>query len=276
MWLQNPDGSKKTKLFDSAPHLVTTADGRTIGIDRRTGQQAFEVDPRTPEQREIALRLQRAAAEQAEAANRPRFAGAQAQLESEAARRQALAEEELARLEDLQKAGQVTPDQAKAQFGRWFGINVEAPLAGYKRAAEAERREQEQANLTRTRAEEQRVDALNRQRETLAFEAGEEGRRTGIELGKRTRAPEYIADLGGLAQSLGQGRTDFQFSPASFDVANYRKAVPNLNELADAAVNRLLSRVQPATPRDVNVPLPGLPTGAELRGLMDRVPYRGA
>ena len=76
-------------------------------------------------------------------------------------------------------------------------------------------------------------------------------------MGKRTRAPEFISDLGGLAQSLGQGRTDFQFSPASFDVANYRKAVPNLNELADAAVNRLLSRVQPATARDVNVPLPG-------------------
>ena len=275
VWLQNPDGTKKTKLFDSLPGTYTTTDGKLVGYDRRTGQSVFSVDTKTPEGRALAERLERATVEAAEQANQPKFASAVAQYQQEAQRRQGLAREELTRLQDLQKSGQISPDQAEAQFDRWMKLNVEGPLAGYRTAAEEERRKQEQDNLTRTRAEEQRVDALNRQRETLAFEAGEEGRRTGIELGKRTRAPEFISDLGGLAQSLGQGRTDFQFSPASFDVANYRKAVPNLNELADAAVNRLLSRVQPATARDVNVPLPALPSGDGLRSMMDGVRYRG-
>lgn len=275
VWTQKADGTKGTKLFDSLPGTYTTSDGRVIGYDRRTGGQVFTVDTQTPEGRALADRLQRATVEAAERANLPQFSSAVAQYQSEAQRRQGLAREELQRLQDLQKSGQISPDQAEAQFDRWMQLNVEGPLAGYKAAAEEERRRLEQENLTRTTAEGARVEALNRQRETMAFEAGEEGRRTGIELGKRTRAPEYIADLGGLAQSLGQGRTDFQFRPESFDVANFRKAVPNLNELADAAVNRLLSRVQPATARDVNVPLPGLPTGPDLTSLMSGLRYSG-
>lgn len=275
VWTQQPDGTKGQKLFDSLPQTVQTTDGRLLGYDKRTGQQVFAVDTQTPEGRALAERLQRATVEAAELGTQPKFGSAVAQYQSEASRRQQLARTELSRLQDLQKSGQISPDQAEAQFDRWMQLNVEGPLAGYKSAAEEERRTLEQEHLTRQTAEANRVEALNRQRDTLAYQAGEEGRQEAITLGQATRAPEYIRDLGGLASSLSQGKTNFQFSPESFDVANYRKAVPNVNELADAAVNRLLSRVQPATARDVNVPLPALPAGPELRSMMDQVKYSG-
>ena len=194
----------------------------------------------------------------------------------EAQRRQKLARTELDRLLKLQEEGQISPEQAQTQFDRWMGINVEGPLAGYERAAQQERQEQEQADLTRTRAEEQRVEAYNQQRGQLAYAAGEAGRTQAIELGKRTRAPEYIADVGRVANSMATGQPFTGFSPGTFDVANYRKVVPNVQELADAAVERLLSRIGgPATARDVNVPRQPLPSGQDLMGLMDSVRYSG-
>jgi hypothetical protein len=283
VWLLNPDGSKKTKLFDSAPGTYTTSDGRVVGYDKRTGSQVFSIDTQTPEGRALADRLQKATVEAAELANQPKFGGASAQYQAEASRRQELARTELTRLTDLQKSGQISPDQAEAQFDRWMQLNVEGPLAGYKAAAEAERRTQEQENLTRTSAEGARVEALNRQREQLAHAAGEAGREQAIELGRGTRATEYISDVGGLANRLSRGpmggpgaEAPFQFSAGAFDPANFRKVVPNVNELADAAVSRLLARVSPATARDVNVPLPALPTGPDLAGLMNQVRYQPA
>lgn len=283
VYLQKPDGSVGERLFEGLPQVYTSPEGFMIGVDKRTGAETFRIDTKTKEGRELATRLERATVEAAERAADPKFSSAIAQFQQEATRRQGLAREELARLQELQKLGQLSPEQAEAQFDRWMKLNVEGPLAGFKEAAEQERRRQEQENLTRQRAEEARVENLNRERERLAFEAGEEGRRTGIELGKRTRAPEFIADMGALANSFSanvgkpgagaSGAAPFQFSPASFAVENYRKAVPNLNELADAAVNRLFSRISPATARDVNVPLPGLPTGPDLQGLMNGVRY---
>jgi hypothetical protein len=251
----------------------STQDGYLVRVS--PSGELTRTDLLTPEQRERADRI-------AEQNAQPKFAGAQAQLASEATRRQALAEKELQRLEDLQKRGQISPDQAKAQFERWFGMNVEAPLSGYRQAAEEERRKLEQENLTRTTAEQGRVDTLNRERERLAAAAGEAGRQEAITLGQGTRATEYISDLGGLANRLSRGpmggpgaEAPFQFSAGAFDPANFRKVVPNVNELADAAINRLLARVSPATARDVNVPLPGLPAGPDLRSMMDQVPYSG-
>jgi hypothetical protein len=105
------------------------------------------------------------------------------------------------------------------------------------------------------------------------MEADTAGRAISREIAQRTRSPEYIQDVAGLAQSLGQGRTDFQFRPESFDPANFKKAMPNMDELADKAVQRLFSFVPEARARDVNVPLPEMPTGDNLRGMMDQVRY---
>jgi len=49
--------------------------------------------------------------------------------------------------------------------------------------------------------------------------------------------------------------------------------MPNMDELADKAVQRLFSFVPEARARDVNVPLPEMPTGDNLRGMMDQVRY---
>ena len=275
VYLQNPDGTPGKRLFDAAAKTVTD-NGRIIGYDPAAGGKVlFTLDTKTPEGRALADRLERATVENAERAADPKFANASAQYTQEAQRRQALARQELERLTKLQQEGQISPEQAEKQFDAFMKVNVEAPLAGYKRAAEEERRLQEQANLDRQTAERTRVETANRERDRLAFEAGEAGRQEAITLGQATRAPEYIADLGGLANSLASGRTDFKFSPGSFDVANFRKAVPNVNELADAAVNRLLARVPRATENpNVSVPLTP-PVGDDLRATMNSVRYSG-
>ena len=275
VYLQNPDGTPGEKLFDAAPKTITD-NGRVIGLDPRTYQKIFEVDTKTPEGRALADRLEVATVEAAEQATQPKFASAQAQYAQEAQRRQKLARTELDRLLKLQEEGQISPEQAETQFNRWMGINVEGPLAGYERAAQQERQEQEQADLVRTNAERTRVDEYNTRRGQLAYEAGEAGRKQAIEIGERTRAPEYIADLGRVANSMATGQPFSGFSPGTFDVANYRKVVPNVSELADAAVDRLLSRIGgPATERDVNVPRQPLPSGDGLRSLMDSSRYSG-
>lgn len=279
-WLVNAQGTPEKIVVEAAP-LTQIVDNKVVMVDRNTGRVISQADLLDPAQRaqakkltDLSIRQAELGIEQAEEALQPKFASAEAQLAQEAQRRQALARTELDRLLTLQKEGQISPDEAESQFSAWMRTHVEGPLAGYRRAAENERRELEQANLTRQRAEDARVEGLNRQREQLAYQAGEEGRRMGIELGQRTRAPEYIADLGGLAQSLGQGRTDFQFRPESFDPANFKKALPNIDQMADAAVNRLFARIGPATARDVNVPL-GPPVGADLTTMMDGIRYQG-
>jgi hypothetical protein len=273
-WLAGPDGKPRTKLTEAKP-TSSTVDNFLVLSDPMTGKVITRVDLLDPTQRERATRLADLAVKTAEQGLEPKFANAGAQYTQEAQRRQGLARQELERLTKLQQEGQISPEQAEAQFDAWMKVNVEGPLAGYKRAADEERRVQEQANLDRETAERTRVEAANRERDRLAFEAGEAGRREGITLGQRTRAPEYIADLGGLANSLASGRTDFKFSPGSFDVANFRKAVPNLNELADAAVNRLLSRVPRAEANpNVSVPLTP-PVGDDLRASMNSVRYSG-
>jgi len=272
IWLQNPDGTKGSKLFDAAPKTVTD-NGRIIAYDPRSGAKIFETDTKTPEGRALADRLERANVAAAERQADPQFASAIAQYRAEAQRRQGLARTELARLQDLQKSGQLSPEMAEAQFDTWMQTNVEGPLAGFKAAAEQEQRKLEQENLTRQNAEEGRVETANRERGRLAYEADTAGRAISREIAQRTRAPEFIRDTGKLAASLASGRTDFAFSPESLDPANFKKALPNMDELADKAVQRLFSFVPEARARNVNVPLPEMPSGDNLRGMMDQVRY---
>ena len=282
-WLTNPDG-RPTQLLAPAEPASTVVNNTKVYTDRISGEVIARVDLLDPEDRARADRLDALAertavlgVEAAEQAAQPKFASAQAQYVQEAQRRQKLARTELDRLLKLQEEGQISPEQAETQFNRWMGINVEGPLAGYERAAKQEQQAEEQADLTRTRAEDTRVEEYNTRRGQLAYEAGEAGRAEATRLGERTRAPEYIADLGRVANSMATGQPFSGFSPGTFDVASYRKVVPNISELADAAVDRLLSRIGgPATPREVNVPRQPLPSGDGLRSLMDGVRYQGA
>jgi hypothetical protein len=274
VWTQNPDGSKGTKLFEGLPQTYE-ADGFIVGVDRRNGSQVFKVDTKTAEGRALADRLQRANVETAERAGEPKFASAIAQYQQEVQRRQTLARTELQRLQDLQKSGQLSPDQAEAQFDRWMTTNVEGPLSGFRTAAEQERQRQEQENLTRQTAENTRVETANRERGRLGYEAGEAAKAQALEVGLQTRSPAYLAQMGNFAQSLGQGKTDFQFDPKALDVAGFQAVQPNYTAVADQAMQRLFGQMPAATAQNVNSPLPALPTGPDLRSLMDGVKYGG-
>jgi len=274
VWTQNADGSKGTKLFDSLPQTYTD-NGIVIGVDKRTGREVFRVDTKTPEGRELANRLERATVEAAEQANLPKFGAAVAQYQAEVQRRQGLARTELARLQDLQKSGQISPEEAEAQFDRWMKTNVEGPLAGYRAAAEEERRKQEQDNLTRQTAENARVEAANALRGRAGYEAGETAKAQALEVGLQTRSPEYIGQLGNFAQSLGQGKTNFQFDPSALDPAKFKAVQPDYDAIANQAMQRLFGLYPEAKAQNVNVPLPNLPTGQDLLGLMDGVKYSG-
>jgi hypothetical protein len=275
MYVQNPDGSLGNQLFEGLPQTYTDPDGYVIGIDRRNGAEVFRVDTKTKAGRELSDRIARAKADQAEREAGPQFQSAVAQYQSEVGRRQGLARTELARLQDLQKSGQLSPDQAEAQFDAWMQTNVEGPLAGYRAAAEEERRTQEQANLTRQTAEDARVEALNRQRQQLGYQAGEAARQQGIEIGQQTRAPQYLQGLGDVANAMATGRPFAGFSPEAFNPANFKGVQPDYNALADQAMNRLFGVLPQATARNVNVPLPQLPTGDALRTMLDGVRYSG-
>jgi hypothetical protein len=275
VYVQNPDGSLGNKLFEALPQTYTDPDGYLVGIDRRNGAEVFRVDTKSKEGRELADRLSRAKVAQAEREAGPQFSSAIAQYQAEVGRRQGLARTELARLQDLQKSGQLSPDQAEAQFDTWMQTNVEGPLAGYRAAAEEERRTQEQANLTRQTAEETRVEGLNRQRQQLGYEAGEAARTQGLEIGQKTRSPEYIQGLGQMANAMATGQPFGGFAPGAFDPANFKGVQPNYTRLADQAMQRLFGVLPQATARNVNVPVPQLPTGDTLRSMLDGVRYSG-
>jgi hypothetical protein len=274
VYLQKPDGSLGERLFEGLPQTYTD-DGIVVGVDRRTGQQVFRVDTKTPEGRALADRIARATAEAAERANEPKFASAVAQYQQEVTRRQGLARTELARLQDLQKSGQLSPDQAEAQFDRWMKTNVEGPLAGFRAAAEEERRKQEQENLTRQTAENARVEAANALRGRAGYEAGETAKAQALEVGLQTRSPEYIGQVGQFAQSLGQGKTNFVFDPSSLDPAKFKAVQPDYDAIANQAMQRLFGLYPEARAQNVNVGVPNLPTGQDLLGLMDGVKYSG-
>lgn len=274
VYLQKPDGSLGERLFEGLPQTYTD-NGVVVGIDRRTGQQVFRVDTKTPEGRALADRIERATAEAAERANEPKFASAVAQYQQEVTRRQGLARTELARLQELQKSGQISPDQAEAQFNRWMQTNVEGPLAGFRAAAEEEHRKQEQENLTRQATENTRVEAANALRGRAGYEAGETAKAQALEVGLRTRSPEYIGQLGQFAQSIGQGKTNFVFDPASLDPAKFKAVQPDYDAIANQAMQRLFGLYPEAKAQNVNVGVPNLPTGQDLLGIMDGIKYSG-
>lgn len=275
VYIQKPDGTLGERLFEGLPQTYNTPDGFLVGVDRRNGSQVFKVDTKTAEGRALADRLERATVEAAENANQPKFASAIAQYQQEVSRRQGLARTELARLQELQKGGQISPDQAEAQFDRWMETNVEGPLAGFRAAAEQERQRQEQENLTRQAAENTRVEAANRERGRLGYEAGERAQAQALEVGLQTRSPAYIAQMGNFAQSIGQGKTDFQFDPKALDIEGFRAVQPNYTQVADQAMQRLFGMIPEAKAQNVNVNLPALPTGNDLLGMMDGVKYSG-
>src|SRR4030095_15191488 len=78
-----------------------------------------------------------------------------------------------------------------------------------------------------------------------------------------------------MANAMATGQKFTGFSPGAFDPANFKSVQPNYDALADQAMNRLFGLLPQATARNMNVPVPQLPTGESLRGMIDGVRYQG-
>ena len=211
--------------------------------------------PQDAEGRALADRMEVATVEAAEQANQPKFAGPGAVRPGGAAPAAAGPHRTRPPAEAAEE-GQISPEQAETQFDRWMGLNVEGPLAGYERAAQQERQEQEQADLAApTRAT--RVDAATTpSRGQLAYEAGEAGRRQAIEIGERTRAPEYIADLGRVANSMATGAV-LRLLPRHLRRGELPQGGPQRQRTGGRRRRPpAVAHRRPATEREVNVPEP--------------------
>jgi hypothetical protein len=258
--------------------------GRAVGIDPLTGQQTFRTDLLSPEERTRQEEREGLEAEERRRGQLP--ANAYAALTQETARVQAAARQERDRLLELQRQGALSAQQAQQQWQQWLGPR-QAQLEGLKAAAEeAQRAEQVQTEALQ-RAEHARVEVLNRQREQLGLEAGEGARRTWMGLAPQVRTPQFLQQLGQsvanmaaragapsaeAAAALPRGST---FTADTFNPANFRGAIPNLDEVARQATARALAAISPLAAATINRPMPRFPAPADLPGMLAQIPYRG-
>ena len=156
-------------------------------------------------------------------------------------------------LNDKVLRGEVTVEDASTQFDRWWDGNVEAKLTPYQTMAEGAYRKEQNEYLQAQAQEQARVEALNRQRETLGYQAGEKARDDLNALAPQARCPEFLAQLAQNVSRIGQplpgGPSQhsggMQFSPESLSLENVRKGMPNLTEVGNQAVARALSQHLP-------------------------------
>lgn len=218
----------------------------------------------------------------------PTFTDATAAYNAQVPRLQQAARTERDRLLELQRQGAISEADAEKQFTQWFAGNVETPLAGYRAAAEEAQRKEQRETEALQRAENARAEAANRARETLGYQAGENARQTWMGLAGEVRTPQFLQQAGQsvanmsaranapsaeAAAALPRGST---FSPDTFNPANFAGAVPNLDEVARNATQRALASISPAVAAQINAPMPRLPTGPTLEGMLSQIPYRGA
>ena len=218
----------------------------------------------------------------------PTFADATAAYNAQVPRLQQAARTERDRLLELQRQGAISEADAERQFTQWFAGNVETPLAGYRSAAEEAQRKEQRENEALQRAENARVEGLNRQREQIGLEAGQKAMLQLAEIAPNIRTPEFLQQYGQTVQrmseragagsaeaaaNIGRGST---FTAAAFDPARARAAVPDFNAFAQQATQRALAQISPAVAARIgaNAP-PPLPQGPTLQAMLQGLPYRG-
>jgi hypothetical protein len=204
----------------------------------------------------------------------------------ERTRLQAAGRAEIDRLQELQQKGAISDQQAQAQWQQWIGPR-QAQLEGLHAAADEAQRKERLEQEAQQRAENARVEALNRQREQLGFEAGQGARQQWMSLAPQVRTPQFLQQLGqsvanmsaragapsaeaALALPAGQRMTADTFNPE-----RWKGAIPDLNQVAREATQRALSSISPAVAASINRPLPQLPTGPALDGMLASIPYQG-
>ena len=218
----------------------------------------------------------------------PTFTDATAAYNAQVPRLQQAARTERDRLLELQRQGAISEADAERQFTQWFAGNVETPLAGYRAAAEEAQRKEQRETEALQRAENARVEALNRQREQLGLEAGQKAMLQLAEIAPQIRSPGFLNQFGATVERMSQ-RAGAQsaeaaasipsgstFTRESFDPATIRPHVPDFNAFAQQATQRALAQISPAVAAKIgaNAP-PPLPTGPTLQSMLQGLPYRG-
>jgi hypothetical protein len=262
----------------------TTVDGYLVRVT--PSGELTRIDTLTPQQRAQQDEVTRLELEKARQG--PTFTDATAAYNAQVPRLQQAARQERDRLLELQRSGAISEADAERQFTTWFGQNVEAPLAGYRTAAEEAQRKERLEQEALQRAENVRAENANRARETAGYTAGENARTTWMGLAPQVRTPQFLQQAGqsvanmsaranapttAAAAALPRGGSTF--TADTFNPANFAGAIPNLDEVARAATQRALSTISPAVAAQINAPMPQLPTGPTLQGMLQQLPYRG-
>ena len=218
----------------------------------------------------------------------PTFTDATAAYNAQVPRLQQAARTERDRLLELQRQGAISEADAERQFTQWFAGNVETPLAGYRAAAEEAQRKEQRETEALQRAEDARVQGLNRQREQIGLEAGQKAMLQLAEIAPQIRSPGFLNQFGATVERMSQraGAANAEaaaslpsgstFTRESFDPATIRPHVPDFNQFAQQATARALAQISPAVAAKIgaNAP-PPLPTGPNLASMLQGLPYRG-
>jgi len=178
--------------------------------------------------------------------------------------------------------GRLSVEDAQKQFDAWWGSNVEAKLSPYRTMAEGAYRKEQNEYARAQAAEQARVDAINRQREQLGYQASEKARQDLMQLAPQARSPEFLNQFAQNVSRIGQplpgGVTQhaggMQFSPESLSLENVRRAMPNITEVGQQAAARALAQISPAAAQSVGLPPPQVPGLPAFTDFMNRAPFQ--
>lgn len=167
----------------------------------------------------------------------------------------------------LQREG-LDPQQAEQQFSSWWASELEPALAGPRMAAERAQFADQTAMDTAQRQENNRAEAINREREQYAYQEGQKQVDAIRPLLPQVRSAGFLSDMAANINNIGQFKP-VQFNPESFNPAGYTAQMPNLQQMAEQASQRVLGAISPAVAAQVGRPLPALPQGPDLQQLLN-------
>jgi hypothetical protein len=263
--------------------IIQPGTGRVITTrDPVTGEIKTEPNPTWTPELEEAERLQ---LENLRRGTLP--SNALAALQQETTRLQGRAAQERDRLVELQRTGAITAADADRQFKEFFRTVVEAPLAGLRtQAEEAQRLERTQVE-ERNRLEGIRADTANRAREQLGYQAGETARSQIMQIAPEVRTQGFLTQYGNMVGNMAaranaptaEAANALPAAPTitgdTFSIDKFAGAIPNLDEAAKQATARALAGISPTAARLANMPQVNMPTGPDLQGLLNQIPYTG-
>lgn len=260
-----------------------TVDGYLVRADPATGE-VRRVDLYTPEQRARLNQTQdvtlQTAQQNLQNAQRLQDPVAEYQRQVQTTQQQATSYRDDLNQQVLE--GRLSVEDASKRFDDWWGTNVEAKLSPFRTMAEASYRKEQNEYQRAQAAEQARVDAINRQREQVGYQAGETARNQLNALAPQARSPEFLDQLAQNVSRIGQplpgGVTQHSggmaFSPESLSLANVRRAMPNLTEVGQNAAARALAQISPAAAQQVGLPPPPVPSLPDVQGFMNTAPFR--